>query len=149
MKESEVNHIFLQYKHQLIKQLGRDPQFSDVLEKVGKKLLGMKFKGVFPQDRFPASKEGYYIVNTDTANQSGTHWVAIVNTKKNVYIHDSFGRKSKKILKYVVKNAKALQKNIIEADPDLEQGNSNVCGCIALAFLLTAKQVGIKQALKI
>ena len=149
MKESEVHNIFLGYKNQLINQLGRKPLFNDVLEKVGKKLIGTRFKGVFAQDRFPADKVGYYIVNTDTSNQSGTHWVAIINTKKNVYIHDSYGRKSKSILKYVVRNSKALQKKIVEADPDLEQGNSNVCGCIALAFLLTAKQVGVKQALKI
>ena len=149
MKESEVNHIFLGYKNQLIKKLGREPLYGDVIEKVGKKLIGARFKGVYAQDKFPANKVGYYIVNTDTSNKSGTHWVAIINTKTNVYIHDSFGRKSKTILRYVVRNSKALQKKTIEVDPDLEQGNSNVCGCIVLAFLLTAKQVGMQQALKI
>jgi hypothetical protein len=149
MTEDQIHTIFLQYKNQLIKLLGRKPLFNDVIEKVGRKVLGPIFKGVYPQDMFPVEKVGYYVINTDTSNESGTHWVAVINTKKYIYVHDSYGRDTKTILKHIVHKAKMAKKTLIKADPDVEQKNSNVCGCIALAFLLTAKQLGINKALKI
>lgn len=53
------------------------------------------FNGVYPCDRlplYPIKKPAYFIVNTDPANKSGMHWVAIYIPKsgKSEYF-DSYG----------------------------------------------------------
>ena len=51
------------------------------------------FIGVFSRDRLPSRpkfKESA-IVNLDTENSTGTHWVAYKKIGKNVHYYDSFG----------------------------------------------------------
>jgi hypothetical protein len=120
------------------------------LEKVGYAVLGARFKGVFAQDTLPVKTAGYFIMNTDKSSQPGTHWIGLISTQKRIYVFDSFGRKSKKLLPILCRNAKAVNKTVIDTDPDLDQkATAMTCGPISLSWLLTAKQVGITQALKI
>jgi hypothetical protein len=95
-------------------------------------------------------KPGYYIVNTDLYGKPGVHWVSVIITRKRVYVWDSFGRASNKLLKVLSKNSKIANKLIVDADYDPEQKISEMlCGQISLAWLLTADEVGIKNALKV
>jgi hypothetical protein len=150
MKESDVNKIFHGYKKQLIAKLGTKVTDNVELEKIGYAVLGAKFKGVYSQDDLPVRKAGYYIMNTDIASKPGVHWVACVVSPKKIYVFDSFGRKSKKLLPILCRNAKAVNKVVIDTDPDIDQSiTAMTCGPISLAFLLTVKQIGITQALKV
>ncbi len=120
---------------------------SDELYNFGKKYIHT-FKGVYMQDsniKFNTSAE-CFIINTDLEGQRGEHWISIYKTKdQNFYIYDSFGRKSKKLLPYFIKD-----KKYIDADYDPEQMvyQSN-CGQRCLAWLLFREKYGIYNALKI
>jgi hypothetical protein len=141
--------LFDYYKKQIIKKLGKKALDDVQLNKLGKELFGKKFIGVFSQDQLP-TRSGYYIINTDTSkkiNSNSAHWVAIVQTKKTLYIYDSFGRFSKNVLKIISKNN---TKKIVDSRHDAEQfGYTEVCGHLSVAFLCVANDLGIKQALKI
>ena len=54
--------------------------------------LKLPLKGVFMKDEFKSSiSDGYYIMNLENLDEDGSHWVAFVKIKSNVYYHDSFG----------------------------------------------------------
>ena len=150
MKENAAQQIFDGFKKQLIKQLGTKVTTNEQLNKVGYKILGSRFKGTYAQDQLPINKSGMYIVNNHTSKQSGEHWVAVISTTKRIYVFDSFGRKSKTLLKILYKNARSIGKIVIDSDYDIDQSiSSEICGPLSLAWLLTAKHIGISNALKI
>ena len=151
LPEKEVNKIFQRYESLLIKKLGKEETDDEQLRKLGYKLLGSRFRGVFPQDELDVSKTGMFVMNNHTSGQPGEHWVFVYSTPKTVYIHDSFGRPSKTFLPILYKNIKTVGKKCIDFDrSDTEQKiTTAVCGPIALAVGLTVKQVGIKNALKL
>ena len=140
--------LFNLYRDELFKQFGKKALYGDQLTKIGKKLIGTKYVGTYSQDTIPLNKSGYMIVNTDLVKNSGTHWVAIYSTKTHVYIYDTFGRKSNKLLTHLTKSAKKINKKIVDSDPDNEQrGLSEVCGILCVSWLLTIKKLGIKKAI--
>ena len=151
MTEVEVMKVFNSYKQQLIKQLGTQVTDNIQLDRIAYKLLGSRFKGTYSVDTVPIQKSGMFIVNTDLSTGPGVHWVSVFSTAKNVYVFDSFGRKASKLLKPLVKNAKIYDKKIINSDTsDKEQRvDQFTCGPISLAWLLTVKELSIKNAIKI
>ena len=150
MKESDVMAIFNEYKKQLIKKLGKHVTDNTQLEKIAFPLIGSRFKGVYAQDTLPVNKNGMYVMNNQKSNRGGEHWVAIVITTKRIYVWDSFGRNTKSLLTLLTKKAKDGKKTIVDADYDAEQNiTTAVCGPLSLAWLLTVKQVGITDALKV
>ena len=88
------------------------------------------------------------IINVDTLGMPGSHWCAIYqDTKKNMYIYDSFSRTSKKLLKHLYDKAKLKGFKIIDVNKSADQfGKSQICGPIALAFLATVERFGISAA---
>ena len=145
MADKQANVLFLQYKKKLLKELGNKATTDEQLNCVGKKMFGSKFRGVYAQNQFP-NKTGYYIVNTDIASGPGEHWVAVYSTAKTLYVFDSFGRCTTKLLKHLAKT----KKKIVDADHDAEQrGLSEVCGVLSLAWLGVLRDLGIRKALLI
>ena len=102
MKEKEIHTEFLKLKNMLISKLGRKALSNLELNKIGVKLFGKKYLGTRPQDAI-MYKNGFQIINTDTSNKRGEHWVALFITDKNVYVYDSFGRPTKKLLTILTK----------------------------------------------
>jgi hypothetical protein len=150
MKETDVMKTFNCFRNQLIKKIGTEVTDNIELQKYGYALLGARFKGVYPQDMLPVNKSGMYIMNNQTSKLGGEHWVAVVVTAARVYVWDSFGRKTKNLLKILNKNAKAIGKKVIDSDYDREQAfDSSVCGPLSLSWLLVVKKLGIANALKI
>lgn len=86
--------------------IGNTTTYGSDLEKLAKSLFGIKFLGVFPSDKIPKIKSGYYaIVNLDEADLKGSHWVAIVgNGGSRVLVYDSFGRDARSLLPAYSKN---------------------------------------------
>lgn len=69
------------------KIMGEGMTYSNDLHKLCSYLFGSKFTGVFARDMLPRDAE-YAIVNTDTSDKGGVHWLAVGNG----LIYDSFGR---------------------------------------------------------
>ena len=118
--------------------LGDQTTFLSQLDKVGRQLFGIKFKGVFSSDKIPKLSDlsPYCILNLDKSNEPGSHWVALVKlTNKNgALIYDSFGRDYKKIIPDVLLSGNG---RIINTDDDCEQQIEETnCGQRCLAFII-------------
>ena len=150
MDEAQVMTYFRKYKKHIISILGKDALQGTTLQDTGEKLFGSKFRGVFSQNEktLDVSKTGYYIINTDIVGKPGIHWVALYTTAKTVYVFDSFGRKSARLLSHLVSKARLNNKRIIDTDHDRDQtNNSNICGQLCVAWLMVVKSIGIRGAM--
>ena len=149
MKEIEVKKHFDKHRNLLFKKLNRkDPLSDQTCTEYGKAYLGNKYKGTYSQNSLPLTK-GYYIFNTDHSDNPGIHWVSCVNTGRTLYIYDSFARSRKQLLKTLSKRLKNTDLKIVEADRSEQKSDSAVCGHLCLAFLFTAHDLGIRNAIKI
>ena len=102
----------------------------------GKKLLGVKFKGVYPSDKIPKLNDlsPYAILNLDTSKERGSHWIAIAKKDNNTYMYDSFGRKNMKIIPNLAYSGNG---RIIDVDRDAEQKILEMdCGARSIAWLV-------------
>ena len=143
-KEKEVLSFFNKTKKNIINKYDNKGLDNYQIDEIGKKYLKNKFKGVYAVDNL-LFKPGLYIVNTDKANKSGTHWVGLKITTKRIYIYDSFSRKSSKILKILYDKAIKKGLKIIDVNTETDQyDKSEVCGPISLSFLITINKFGIK-----
>jgi hypothetical protein len=143
--------LYNQILHQIVIPLtGNKVTNSTDLHKVGKQLLGNKFIGVFPSDMIPklTLKTPYCIVNVDSSDLSGSHWMSLVKSGRNeTILYDSFGRSHVKILPSLKLsgNGKA-----INTDLDREQGlKEESCGARSIGFLLFYDKYGRDMSLLI
>lgn len=147
-KEQQADTIFYSFLHQVVVPLvGKTTTTTDELDKAGRFLFGIEYKGTFPSDRLPDLNniKRYAIVNLDKSNQKGSHWVALGWVKKKIYIYDSFGRDTKKIMPNIFKDLKVP---VIATDGDSEQKPAETwCGAMCLAWLLVLKRQGPKDML--
>ena len=72
------------------------------------------------------------IFNLQNSNQSGSHWIALSRTNKNIFIFDSFG------VGHIPKNIYDVYKkfNIITNIYRVQDINSNLCGLFCVLFCL-------------
>ena len=144
----EPDELFRKYKAVLIRIAGRRALFDITLDSIGKSLFHKKWLGVYSQ-KDALFKPGYQVLNTSN-RAPGTHWVSLFIEGKTVYIYDSFGRPTKSLLKGFYSKAKAKGFSVQDSDYDAEQrGDSEVCGVLALSWLLVIKNLGITAALRI
>lgn len=128
--------------------LGNDTTYLNDLEKVGRKLFGVKFKGVYPCDKIPKLNDlsPYCIANLDNSKQCGSHWIGIakIHGKNECLVYDSFGRSYKKIIPILGYNGNG---KIINTDRDIEQKVlENNCGERSMAWLCVYDKKGYKTA---
>jgi hypothetical protein len=102
MKEAEAEQIFKQKTNDIKKLMKKKGvTFMSELNTTGKKLFGIKFRGVFSSDKIPVLNElvPYAILNLDRSDQPGSHWIAIAKTRDdNLMCFDSFGRRNTQII---------------------------------------------------
>jgi hypothetical protein len=147
LTEKQVMRVFNAHKKRLIKQLGSKSTSDKQLTDTGKLLLGPRFQGAFPQNHTikTTPKVQYLILNVDTRGKPGSHWVGVVKNNKTFYVFDSFGRTSRKLLPIFSRG-----KLVIDSEYDAEQfGSSEVCGQLCICWLMTVRQLGIRNALKV
>lgn len=153
MSEQFAEKIYDEVLDKLIyPMVGKKITFSDDLKKAGCRLFGRKFMGVFASDQLPNLDvdNRYAIFNLDSTDEPGSHWIAAAfDPKKNkIFIYDSFGRDTKKIIPSVIN--KYGKRNVIDADDDAEQGVfEEDCGGRSLAFLYVFDKYGSDLAQKI
>lgn len=142
--ENLYNYILYKY---VTPKIGNKTTFSNQLNNIAIKLFPKEFIGVFPSDKIPKfnNKKQYAILNLDKSNQSGSHWVGVVNEKNNIMFYDSFGRNDKSI----IKNLRKVNKNkkIINTEDDIEQKVlEDNCGQRVLSWLILYHLFGPKYA---
>lgn len=147
--EQLYNHYLKKYVYPLI---GNKTTYETELLGAGKKLFGVKFKGVYPSDRIPKLNDlsPYCILNLDKSTESGSHWVVLAKMpypSNDSIFYDSFGRDYKKIIPDINYSGNGKIKN---TEKDKEQKYKETdCGARCLGFLLVLENNGVKSALKI
>lgn len=131
--------------------MGDKSTFMSELNGIGRKLLGVKFHGVYPSDKIPRLNDlsPYCILNLDKSNEPGSHWVALAKLEDEnaSVIYDSFGRDHMKIIPNLQYSGNG---RIIQPEDDSEQHVlQQSCGQRTLSFLLFLDRYGIKNAMYI
>ena len=139
---------YKEYLKNIVPMLGNNTTYLKDLEKTGRKLFGVKFKGVFPCDKIPRLNDlaPYCIANLDNSRQGGSHWIAIakIHGKDESLVYDSFGRSYKDIIPILGYNGNG---RIINTDRDVEQKIlENNCGARSMAWLCVYDKQGYKIA---
>ena len=114
------------------------------LNGVGKKLLGIRFKGVFPSDKIPRLNDlsPYCILNLDKSTEPGSHWIALAKNgdKDHTMVYDSFGRNNYQIIRELTYSGNG---RVIDVDRDAEQSILQTnCGARSLSWLCIYDQWG-------
>lgn len=141
-KKKQIEADYNKILKDLEKKYGSKETNNFQLLKIGKKLFGNRFKGVYASDRIPVLKKGEFsIVNLDDSNKPGSHWIAIAReNNKMSYIYDSFGRKTYKILPELFQSGNGI---VLETENDAEQNESEEnCGQRCLSALMIYKKYG-------
>lgn len=98
------------------------------------------FKGVFASDQLPKKKDiqprSAYIVNVDTHNEPGSHWISIFVEKNRCQVFDSYGLpikwyKPSPFVTWVFTHYEDVSSN----KGQLQGTDSNTCGHYALFYL--------------
>ncbi len=133
--KNKAENIYLKELKIIEKQIGSGLTYGGELAKLGKKLFGNKFKGVYASNEVKDLKKtnrGYFIYNLDKRDEPGSHWLGIVKTPKGIMIYDSFGRPSEQIIPSVF----TLGHKITDTQDDAEQLiTEENCGSRAMSFL--------------
>ena len=143
-KEKQAEQIYKSYLTKLIYPLvGDKTTYLGQLNGAGRKLLKVKFKGVYPSDKIPKLNDlaPYCILNLDKSTESGSHWIALAKIDdKNSMIYDSFGRGYKQIIPNISLSGNGRINN---TDNDSEQKLIETdCGARCLAFLMVFDNYG-------
>lgn len=126
--------------------IGNKTTYMSDLQKAGKMMFGVKFKGVYPSDKIPKLNElsSYAILNLDKSYEPGSHWIAIAKKGNRTYVYDSFGRTHTKIIPNLKYSGNG---RLINTDRDAEQQIQQTdCGARSLAWLLLFHKWGVKYA---
>jgi hypothetical protein len=119
----------------------------EILDKIrNDSVLGHVFVGVFPINLLPKVKHfpAALIINLDSSNLPGSHWVALYFTKRKCCDYfDSYGRKPNiSILSYITENTKSYTYNNI----CVQNLWSTNCGQLCLYFLIwRCRQIKFRQ----
>lgn len=90
------------------------------------------FVGVFPLDSIPFIESGSLIVNTQSKNLPGQHWVCATITETDIYYFDPLNYSISVILyKYFV----SLNKNLIQIPYSSQDKTSTLCGLHCIFFI--------------
>ena len=140
--------IYNKYLKQVERILGKGETSSYELNKLCSRLFGNRFAGVYACNQIPKLNNiiDMCILNTDPSYMSGEHWVSVIFKDGVIYVYDSFGRKTKKILPSLFKHYKYIKET--EDDTEQKKIQSN-CGQRCVASLLVYENYGLKDFLKI
>ena len=114
---------------------------SRQVNRIGKRLLGRSYLGTFALDKVPLARLGgrnhkrlqHFIINTQTSNLPGKHWVAVSTHQRKAYYFDSFGLPPPSLLVRQLRNGGI--KEITYNTRQVQAFNTQVCGRLALQHL--------------
>jgi hypothetical protein len=151
LTEQKAVTIYTQILRNIVeKEMGDQTTYQDELDKCARKFLGVHFKGVYASDLIPVLNgvKRYAIVNLDRSTQAGSHWIALAYHSNKIYVYDSFGRQSTKIIPSLWTSGNVS--TIVDAQHDAEQDMSEQdCGQRSLAWLMFFDNWGASNAILI
>lgn len=128
--KQSIKNFYNELLHHIESFIGKGVTDSKTLDKAGRALFLTRWKGVFASDQAYPNK-GYCIVNLDSSNEPGSHWVAVANG----HVYDSFGRCNLLGAQRCAGDRKADQKNY-----------ETNCGQRSLAWLCVHQACGLNAA---
>jgi len=134
------------------KQVGNGITFGDTLDKLARKKFPKLYFGIFSQNTIPHKlpTKCYFIVNVDFRSQSGSHWLGCYKSGKNLWVFDTFGRLSKKLVPFLHKQFTKQNIRVIDTDRKKDQKPSDEdCGARVISFFSMIKKYGIRKTVKI
>jgi len=141
--------LFNYYKAALIDELGRKALDDVTINRIGRREFGSAWAGCHAIDQVKFKPNTYQVVNTDPHTKSGTHWLALYQTRTKAYVFDSYGRSIPLLVSQLISSIKkhGLELGATNRDPHMEQigYTSEVCGHDSLAFLLVVRDLGIQR----
>jgi hypothetical protein len=150
MSEAKAEQLYNNTLKNIIYPLtGNKSTYMNDLDRVGRKLLGVKFKGVYPSDKIPKLNDlkPYCILNLDKSTQSGSHWVSVakIHGEDSSIIYDSFSRPAKKIIPVLLNsgNGKIINSDLSDNEQKIEETD---CGARSLSFLVVLDKYGVDVA---
>lgn len=147
--ESPERLAFEANRTALIKILGNKALYDTTINKAGSKLFAA-WGGCYSSDRVKLKPYHYYVINVDTHDKPGSHWLACYTSGKRAYVWDSYSRPIKKLAPQLVKTIHKAKMSLGKTNriPQHEQigYTSEVCGVLSLAWLLTVRDLGIALA---
>ena len=150
---SKEGRLFRKYRESLISELGRKALDSAQVNTVGRREFGSHWGGCHPSDYRAIKPNMFYVFNTDPSTKPGEHWLGGVTTTSHFYLYDSYARDAPRLVRDLTKTVK--NKGFTIPSPEepkyMEQRGytSEVCGCLSLAFLLVARDLGIRAAARL
>ena len=85
-------------------------------------LLNFRYVGSFPSDYVPTlDNDTFAIINTQTSNMQGEHWIKIANFRHKLYFADSLGCKGYSFLNNNIQHYKQMIPAPLQSHP-------SVCG---------------------
>jgi hypothetical protein len=143
--EKKYNDIL---KNTVYPLTGNKTTYGNVLEEIAKKIFGKMFHGVYPSDQIPSLSlnKKYAILNLDSSDMGGSHWVAVARDKNDILIYDSFGRKAKKIIPSLTNSTGKIINTDLDAEQKIEETD---CGARCIAWLIFFHKYGRKNAILI
>lgn len=110
---------------------------STQLEKAGEKIPN--FIGVFSVDNIPKIKNKppqKFIVNNQTSNLPGQHWIGVTILSGNVaYVYDPFGLPPPRMLVYNLQRNMGI-KNVVYNKKQVQKLSEQICGPLVLQHLI-------------
>jgi hypothetical protein len=111
------------------------------LEKLGKKILGSSFLGVYPSDSMPKItniKNNSIIFNLSKHTEPGTHYVAVFLNNNAIFYFDSYGKPLTN--PHIKKNLRKINIPIFYQKRSIQHKDSIFCGLYALAYLKSTQK---------
>jgi len=86
-----------------------------------------------------SKKDNAIIINLDTKDKGGSHWVAVYRRKgeRKAHYFDSFGMAPFPEVDYFVRNVMSAKGGLKSLDIDLQEDKSSLCGYYATAWILS------------
>lgn len=110
----------------------------DLLEH-GRKLMGADFVGVFPMDKLPPlstlTAGQAFIVNTDTSNLPGRHWIAVYVKQYVIEVFDPFGATAYPHLLVNHLHMDSRRRRVAYNRMAIQEPTSKLCGQHCLAWI--------------
>ena len=101
------------------------------------------YLGTYPCDKAPnlssALHPSSYIINLDSSQSPGSHWVSIYIKRNCVLYFDSYGRRPSEELNITLKSA---NKKVIYSNKRIQSFNSIFCGYFCVAFIIS-QEIGL------
>lgn len=147
--EGKAEEIYKYYLKRFEKILGNKATSSEELTSLGKKIFGGKYIGTLPRDLINgntfSNKKKYVIINNQTSDKGGEHWVASAYNDGTIYSYDSYGNN----IFELIPELRQFNK-VVNADRDAEQvGNQENCGARCMTWLYMFDRYGKEKALLI